>query len=102
MAQQILIGSICLSSIPKEEIKKVMCKDGQERLFLNVAVIGRKEKSAYGDTHFISCAPKKDERKEGVNYIIGDLKEWNPEPQMPTTEEIASAQPVTDDDALPF
>ena len=103
---QLLIGSICLSKIPRSEMKKIMCKDGVERVFLNVAVVERKEKSQFGDTHFISCAPKKDERKDGVNYVIGDLKVWNPEPQMPTTEEIAAAPAYVpdpaSDDALPF
>ena len=102
---QLLIGSLCLSNIPRSEMKKIKCKDGKERIFLNVAVVERKEKSQYGDTHFISCAPKKEERKEGVSYIIGDLKTWNPEPQMPTAEEIAAAPPMEvseNEEDLPF
>ena len=102
---QLLIGSICLSNIPRSEMKKIKCRDGVERVFLNVAVVERKEKSQFGDTHFITCAPKKEERKEGTSYIFGDLKVWNPEPQMPTSEEIAAAPsiPLTEnDDDLPF
>ena len=101
---QLLIGSICLSNIPKSEIKKIKCKDGQERFFLNVAVVERREASKYGDTHFITCAPKKEERKEGVSYIFGDLKVWDPQPEMPTAKEIASAPPFeqTSEDDLPF
>lgn len=100
----LLIGSICLSNIPRSEMKKIMCKDGKERVFLNVAVVERKVKSQFGDTHFITCAPKKEERKEGVSYIFGDLKVWNPEPQMPTAEEIAAAPPFepSSEDDLPF
>ena len=101
----LLIGSICLSNIPRSEMKKIMCKDGKERVFLNVAVVERKEPSQFGDTHFITCAPKKEERQEGVNYIFGDLKVWNPQPQMPTVEEIAAAQPFapeSPEDDLPF
>jgi hypothetical protein len=101
---QLLIGSICLSNIPRSEMKKIKCKDGVERIFLNVAVVERKDKSQFGDTHFITCAPKKEERKEGINYIFGDLKVWNPEPQMPTAEEIAAAPPFEpqSDNDLPF
>ena len=33
----ILTGSICLSDIPREQMKKVVCKDGKERIYLNVA-----------------------------------------------------------------
>ena len=100
----LLIGSLCLSNIPRSEMKRIKCKDGVERVFLNVAVVERKEKSQFGDTHFITCAPKKEERKEGVGYIFGDLKVWNPEPQMPTAEEIAAAPsiPANDDFDLPF
>lgn len=102
---QLLIGSICLSNIPRSEMKRIKCKDGVERVFLNVAVVERREKGQFGDTHFITCAPKKEERKEGVNYIFGDLKAWNPEPQMPTAEEIAAAPPIPlteNEDDLPF
>ncbi len=39
----ILSGSICLSDIPREQMKKIKCKDGVERIYVNVAVIERKE-----------------------------------------------------------
>jgi len=99
----VLLGSICLSDIPKECMKKVQTKNG-EKYFLNIAVIERKEPSAYGHTHFISCSPKKEERKEGVNYIFGDLKRWQEQPSAPTYEEIESAPPVNPDEDtdLPF
>lgn len=99
-----LLGSICLSDIPREQMKKVMCKDGKERIYVNIAVVQRKEPTTFGDrtyTHFVSCSPRKDERKDGVNYIIGDLQTWNPQPSVPTAEQIEQAPPVTDDD-LPF
>jgi hypothetical protein len=98
----ILTGSICLSNIPREQMKKVMCKDGIERIFINIAVIERKEKGQYGDTHFVSCAPKKDERKDGVNYVIGDLKRYEPQPSSPTPEQINAAPPISPSDDLPF
>lgn len=44
----ILSGSICLSDIPREQMKKIKCKDGVERIYVNVAVIERKEKSSSG------------------------------------------------------
>lgn len=78
-----LTGSICLSDIPKQLIKRVMCQDGTERLYLNVAVMERREPKTFEGrdgkpsrtlTHFISCAPPKDKREEGVNYFIGDLE----------------------------
>lgn len=66
----ILSGSICLSDIPREQMKKIKCKDGVERIYVNVAVIERKEKSQFGHTHFITCSPKREERVEGVQYIL--------------------------------
>lgn len=98
-------GSICLSDIPREQIKKVMCKDGKERAFLNIFVGERHAPITFSDrtyTHFVSCSPKKDERKEGVNYFMGDLQTFNPQPTMPTPEQIESAPAFDETDELPF
>lgn len=99
---EILTGSICLSNIPKEQMKKVICKDGVERIYLNVAVVEKEKVGQFGDTHFISCSPKKELRKDGVNYIIGDLKRYEPQPIAPTPEQINDAPPVGPADDLPF
>lgn len=102
-----LTGSICLSDIPRSQMKKVLCKDGKERIYLNVAIFAKKNPQTFGDrtyTHFISCAPKKEERKEGENYILGDLETYTPKPAGPTTEDVANAPHLTPDDDtdLPF
>lgn len=90
-----LFGSICLSEIPREQMKKVMCKDGKERIFLNIWVGERKEPATFGSntyTHYVSCSPKKEERKDGVNIswmicklIIHNqvLQAWNRLIQLP-------------------
>lgn len=100
-----LYGSICLTdAIASGQAKKVVCKDGQTRVYLNVSVIERKSPKEFNGktyTHFISCAPKQEERKEGVQYIIGDLQTNNPQPSMPTAEEIAQSPVATPND-LPF
>ena len=102
------VGSICLSDIPTKEIKKVMCADGKERLFLSISVHENTEPK-YGkdgkliSDHFISCAPKKEERDEGVNYIIGNLRTWTPPAEQPTPEQIAQAPSVAETDTtLPW
>lgn len=100
-----LLGSICLSDIPREVMKKVICKDGKEKIFVNIAVCERKEPVTFGDrtyTHFISCSPKKEERIEGRNYFIADLQTWNPQPSTPTAEQIEAAPAVSEEDDLPF
>lgn len=102
MIMAILSGSICLSDIPREQMKKIMCKDGVERIYVNVAVIERKEKSQFGHTHFISCSPKKEERKEGTNYIFGEFKEYVPQNTSPTPEDISEAPAIEPSDELPF
>lgn len=107
---QILYGSICLTDIPKELIKTVKCKDGKERKYLNISVHEKREKGQYGDTHFVSCAPKKDEQKEGVNYIVGNMKthvlEDNvaPRPVIQPIQEVQqqSDMPIDGSDDLPF
>lgn len=107
----ILTGSICLTDIPKSQMKKVMCKDGKERIFLNVAVITKKTPQTFTNngvartyTHFISCAPKKEERIDGENYILGDLETRVFTPQSPTAEDIAAAPSVAPNETpdLPF
>lgn len=92
----ILYGSICVSDIPKELFKKA----DNGKIYLNIAVLERKEKSQFGHTHVISCAPKKEERKEELNYFCGDLKTYE-QPQPVTTEQIAAAPPAVAED-LPF
>lgn len=105
-----LTGSICLSDIPKEVIKKVTCKDGVTRYYVNI-VVGDKKKPLLDDDgkirsdHYISCQPRPDERKEGVNYFIGDMRLWVPTALSPTREEIENAPPADMEgpiDDLPF
>lgn len=63
-------GSICLSDIPKE----VMRKAANGKVYVNISIAPRKEVGKFGHTHYITCRPKAEEVKEGVNYFIGDLK----------------------------
>lgn len=91
-----LIGSICLSDIPRSEMKKVMCRDGKERIYVNIAVVERKSVADNGDTHFLTCEPKQEFRKEGVKYIFGNLKPLKFQHEGPSEEDIQNAQPVED------
>lgn len=96
-----LYGSICLSDIPRSQIKKVMCKDGVERSYLNIFVGEKREPSTFGDktyTHFVSCAPKKEERVEGEQYFIGDLQTFHPQ----QATQPARQPSARIDDNLPF
>lgn len=111
MADSMLIGSICLTDIPHELIKAVTCKDGKVRKYLSISVVTKKTPQTFTNngtprtyTHFISCAPKKEERKEGVNYILGDLEThmFNNAPLAPTVEQINAAPPAQHNDDLPF
>lgn len=100
-----LYGSICLSDIPRSQMKKVKTKDGKEKIYLNIFIGERKEPVTFDDrtyTHFVSCSPKKEERVEGENYFIGDLQTYNPQPSAPTAEQINEAPPVSEEDPLPF
>lgn len=95
-----LIGSIEVSAIPKELFKRVQKKDGSTGVYLNIGIFQRKETSQFGATHFVSVAPKKEERKDGVNYIVGDLKPLQQTaPVSPQQVEQAPPAPVDD---LPF
>lgn len=99
-----LFGSICLSDIPREVMKKVMTAKG-EKVFVNISIGEKKEPVTFGNrtyTHYVSCAPKKDERIEGVFYGIGDLMESNSAPVVPSPEDINNAPSIGEDDGLPF
>ncbi len=102
-ASLVFVGSICLSDIPKEVIKKV---ESNGKLYLNIAVMELAEPGKFGDTHFISCAPKKEERVEGQTYIVGNLKPWvQKEAQpRPTYQQIESASAASEEETndLPF
>lgn len=99
----VILGSICLSDIPREEIKEVTLKDGvTKKMYLNVKIVERKEVSQFGHTHFISCEPRQELRKDGVNYIIGDAKLYVPQNQAPSAEDIANAPSISEDSDLPF
>lgn len=108
---KILNGSICLSDIPRQLIKSVVCKDGITRKYLNIAVIEKKEPKTFVNadgktrtyTHFLTCSPRKEEQQEGVNYILGDLQtyEFNPQTE-PVSTDIVDAAPADDSSELPF
>lgn len=95
---EFLIGSICISDIPKELFKKA----DNGKVYLNIAVAERQSESAYGDTHNIIASKPKDQRAEGEKPIYcGNLKRWNEQPKQPSAEDIQNAS-VADDDDLPF
>lgn len=100
-----LYGSICLSDIPKELI--TTSKNGKK--YLNIEVNELRQPSQYGATHAVKMSVKKADRKEGVNYYIGNLKPSKfgndePTPQVATAPatEVAHIPEPTNDDDLPF
>lgn len=60
-----LFGSICLSEIPREQMKKVMCKDGKERIYLNIWIGERKEPATFGSNTSRTMSPVPLRRKKG-------------------------------------
>lgn len=65
-----MYGSICLTDIPKELI--TVGKNGKK--YLRVTVSERRTPSRFGDTHYIKAYCRKEERREGTNYYIGELR----------------------------
>lgn len=93
-----LYGSICLTDIPRELFRKA----DNGKVYLNLKIWERKEVGKFGHTHVASCAPRKDEQKEGVNYLCGDFKVSEPQQYAPPTPEQVAAMPPADEDSLPF
>ena len=92
-----LHGSICLSDIPRDVIKRA----ANGKLYVNIQINERRETDRYGNTHNITCKPKRDEVVEGVNYYIGHAQQWQ-QPSPITAEDVAAAPPVTTNDTLPW
>ena len=63
-------GSICLSDIPRELIST-----GQNgKKYLNIEIGERRQPSQFGATHYVKASVKQEQKRDGVNYYIGDLK----------------------------
>lgn len=104
-----LFGSLCLSDIPRELIREG--KNGKK--YISIEVDERKTPSQFGDTHYIKVWCKAAERKEGVNYFIGDLKPskydaptqapaQQPAPQPQAQPQDFLTPPAPDADDVPF
>lgn len=98
-----LYGSICLSDIPKELITE--SKNGKK--YLNIEVTALRQPSQYGATHAVKMSVKKADRKEGVNYYIGNLKpsKFGNEDAAQATPPVSAPQyeaPATNNNDLPF
>ena len=93
-----LYGSICLTDIPRELFRKA----DNGKVYLNLRIYERKEIGKFGHTHVASCAPRKDEQKEGVNYFCGDFKVSEPQQYAPPTPEQVATIPPAEPSDLPF
>jgi hypothetical protein len=102
-----LFGSLCLSDIPRELIREG--KNGKK--YISIEVDERRTPSPYGDTHYVKAWCKAAERKEGVNYFIGELKPSKydapsapaqPAPQPQVQAQDLLTQPAPDVDDVPF
>lgn len=89
-----IVGSICLSDIPKELFKKA--ENG--KVYLNLAIFPMNKEDAYGNQYTCSCAPKEEQRKEGVNYLVGKFRVL--EKKVDPTPADIDLMPPADD--LPF
>ena len=107
MERDFKTGFICLSDIPKELIRKA--ENGKLYLSISIGNSIDKETGAIrvddkGNDYWLSCSPKKEEQKEGVNYFIGKLKTYKPQPSVQSAADV-QASPVAaqeDVDNLPF
>lgn len=105
MAKQFIYGSIDLTKIKEHRglIKSVPMKDGSTHLFLDIAIVSRKEVGKYGHTHMVRVSPPRGQEIDDLGrYIIGDLTEYQPRETNPA--DIAAAPKATDEESedLPF
>lgn len=97
-------GSLCLTDIPKELI--TVGKNGKK--YLNIEIGQRRQPSQYGATHYVKASVKAEQKREGVNYYIGELKPSKYENNGQQSQNAAPAQQPqafnqpNDDGDLPF
>lgn len=105
----ILRGSICLSDIPKELIKKA----ANGKCYLNINIRAKMTPSTFPNpdgtsrtyTHSVQCACAKDKQRTDVPksyYYIGDLETYTFAPAAPVTMESIDNAPSAGDGDLPF
>lgn len=95
----LILGSICLSDIPKEKIKAA--SNGKK--YLNICIAERREPDQYGNTHTIYCSQEKEEREAKADKkYIGSGRAYNPQPAAATPEAVSQMPPADDVDSLPF
>lgn len=97
-------GSLCLTDIPKELI--TVGKNGKK--YLNIEIGERRQPSQFGATHYVKASVKAEQKRDGVNYYIGDLKpsrydnnQPSQQAEAPAAQQQAFNQP-NDDGDLPF
>ena len=99
-------GYLDLTNLPKSQVKKVKFSDGKEHLIVNIAIFETEpsynSEGKMTSDHYITCAPKKDERIKEEKYGIGKLLTWQQKPQDPTEEEVKAAPPMNNDDLFPW
>ena len=96
----LILGSICLSDIPKEKIKAAT--NGKK--YLNICIAERREPDQYDNTHTIYVSQDKEERDAKTNKCyIGSGRAYNPQPAAATPEAVDQMPPADVDDLdLPF
>lgn len=84
-------GSICLDDIPPEQIKQVTFASGAVKRFVNIKIKRMSEVKVRNGNKFkymVTCEPRRDMQKPGVNYKIGELCEPDSKPYNPATESV--------------
>ena len=83
-------GSICLSDIPRELI--TTAKNGKK--YLNIEIGERRQPSQFGATHYVKASVKQEQKQDGVNYYIGDLKPSKFDSGQPQQSAATTAAPA--------
>lgn len=82
----------------KELFQMVDFKDGKHAL-LKTYFNERQQPDEHGNSHYLQAACKKDERKEGLNYYIGNYRPSQSTTQQPQPAQQGQANTADD---LPF
>lgn len=99
-------GYLDVTDLPRSQVMKVKFGDGKVHSIVNIAIFATEPRynneGKITSDHYITCAPRKEERIEGEKYGIGRMLTWQQKPQDPSEEDIRAASPMNDDDLFPW
>ena len=105
-AMSLIIISIDVTKIDKEQIKPVIKKDGSTGKYLSLLIFENDEPDKFGNTHVVRESVSREAREKGIKgKILGNGKSYgekNGSVAKPKAEPVKSGAATEEPDEIPF